>query len=137
MFAFMLIGLFFVFLSLMTGLLALCTSIGGWISAFLATIGLILQIVTTALMTAGYVRGKNAFSSNGQPAKVGAKAFAWMWTSVFLLFVASVLYCVSGVSGTPKRRTGNTGGRKRGGLFGSRGKRKSTNGVPEKSEYSV
>ncbi|EEH09041.1 conserved hypothetical protein [Histoplasma capsulatum G186AR] len=123
MFAFMLIGVFWVVLSLFTGLLALCTRIGAWISAFFAVLGLIFQILTSSLMTAGYVKGRNNFSSNGQPAKVGPNAFAWMWTAVALLFLSSCLYCVSG-TGRSKRRanataSGATTGHERRGFFKS------------------
>ncbi|OJD26116.1 hypothetical protein ACJ73_02503 [Blastomyces percursus] len=140
MFAFMLIGLFFVFMSLVTGLLALCTRIGGWISAFMATIGLIFQTLTTALMTAGYVKGRNNFSSNGQPAKVGPKAFGWMWTALALLFLASVLYCVSG-TGRSGRRTeatasGATAGRQRRGFFRSRRSKRASGDQGLGKEYA-
>ncbi|PGH09882.1 hypothetical protein AJ79_05609 [Helicocarpus griseus UAMH5409] len=140
MFAFMLIGLFFIFLALVTGLLAMCTSIGGWISAFLTVIGLIFQIVTTCLMTAAYVKGRNQFSGNGQPAKVGAKAFGWMWAATVTLFIASILYCVSGIRSGGRRggAGGGGGGRKRNsGFFKSRGgKRASTNGAGVDKEYA-
>lgn len=140
MFAFMLIGIFWVFLSLLTGLLALCTRVGGWISAFFATLGLIFQILTTSLMTAGYVKGRNNFSSNGQPSRVGPKAFGWMWTAVVLLLISSILYCISG-TGRSERRTnstasGATAGRQQRGFFKSRGsKRTSTGGTTDK-EYA-
>ncbi|ODH48475.1 hypothetical protein GX48_05452 [Paracoccidioides brasiliensis] len=106
MFAFMLIGLFWIFVAMTTGLLAFCTSIGGWLSSFFTSLGLIFQIITTTLMTVGYVKGRNNFSSNGQPAKVGSKAFAWMWTAVTLLFLASLLYCVAGVHSSARRSAG-------------------------------
>ncbi|PGH05037.1 hypothetical protein GX51_03134 [Blastomyces parvus] len=140
MFAFMLIALFWVFLSLVTGFLALCTRVGGWISALFATIGLIFQILTTTLMTAGYVKGRNNFSSNGQPAKVGPKAFGWMWTALVLLFMASVLYCVSG-AGRSGRRTeatasGATTGRQQKGFFKSRRAKRTSGDQGLDKEYA-
>ncbi|KAL9619645.1 MAG: hypothetical protein Q9160_005751 [Pyrenula sp. 1 TL-2023] len=51
MFAFVLIGLFFAVVSLFTGLLALCTRIGSYISGFVGLIGLFFQTLTAALMT--------------------------------------------------------------------------------------
>lgn len=51
MFPFILIGLFFAALSLFTGLLALCTRFGGYISGFLSWLALTFQTMTVALMT--------------------------------------------------------------------------------------
>lgn len=55
MFAFVLIGLFFAVISLFTGLLALCTRIGSYISGFVGLIGLFFQTLTAALMTYAYL----------------------------------------------------------------------------------
>lgn len=51
MFPFILIGLFFAVSALFTGLLALCTRIGGFISGFLSWLALTFQAITTCLMT--------------------------------------------------------------------------------------
>lgn len=51
MFAFVLIGLFFAVFSFFTGLLALCTRIGAYISGFLNMIALFFQMLTAILMT--------------------------------------------------------------------------------------
>lgn len=51
MFPFIIIGLFFSVLSLFSGLLAICTRIGSYISGFLAWLGLTFQVITTCLMT--------------------------------------------------------------------------------------
>lgn len=51
MFAFELIALFFAGCSLLTGVLALCTRIGAYLSGFLALMALIFQTATAALMT--------------------------------------------------------------------------------------
>lgn len=51
MFPFMIIGLFFAVLSLFSGLLALCTRIGSFISGLLAWLALTFQTITTCLMT--------------------------------------------------------------------------------------
>ncbi|PGH13462.1 hypothetical protein AJ80_06331 [Polytolypa hystricis UAMH7299] len=128
MFAFMLIGLFFVFVALVSGLAALCTRVGSWISTVFITIGLILQIITASLMTAAYVQGRRNFNSNGQHAKIGVKAFAWMWTAVALLWLASMFYCLGGVGGRkregphakkPNQRRGRFGGGRRGQVNGA------------------
>ena len=51
MFPFIIIGLFFAVLSLFTGLLAMCTRIGSYLSGFLAWLALTFQVITTCLMT--------------------------------------------------------------------------------------
>ncbi|OJJ51378.1 hypothetical protein ASPZODRAFT_373938 [Penicilliopsis zonata CBS 506.65] len=117
MFPFLLLGLFFATCSLLTGLLALCSRIGGYISALLAWIALIFQIITTCLMTAAYVQGRKHFNANGQHSSLGVKAFAFMWTAVVSLFLACLLYCLGGTVG---RKDGGYSGRKerRRGFFG-------------------
>ncbi|EGC42358.1 actin cortical patch protein Sur7 [Histoplasma capsulatum var. duboisii H88] len=86
-------------------------------------IGYYIPLRIQCFSAAGYVKGRNNFSSNGQPAKVGPNAFAWMWTAVALLFLSSCLYCVSG-TGRSKRRanataSGATTGHERRGFFKS------------------
>lgn len=51
MFAFALIALFFMACSLFTGLLALCSRIGSYLSSFLNMVGLFFQTLTACLMT--------------------------------------------------------------------------------------
>lgn len=51
MFAFMLIALFFAVCALFTGLLALCTRIGAYLSGFLTLIALFFQLIQASLMT--------------------------------------------------------------------------------------
>ena len=51
MFAFMLIALFFAVCALFTGLLALCTRIGAYLSGLLAMIALVFQLIQASLMT--------------------------------------------------------------------------------------
>lgn len=134
MFPFIIIGLFFAVVSLFTGLLAMCTRIGSYISGFLAWLALTFQVITTCLMTyvspytkfpylhiylsshsAVFVQGRHAFSSNGQTSKLGVKAFAFMWTASACLFISCLCYCLggavgrkdgSGYSGRKERRRG-------------------------------
>lgn len=51
MFAFMLIALFFGAMSLLTGVLALCTRIGSYLSGLLTMIAAFFQVINAALMT--------------------------------------------------------------------------------------
>ncbi|KAJ5933370.1 hypothetical protein N7454_005699 [Penicillium verhagenii] len=119
MFPFIIIGLFFAVVSLFTGLLAMCTRIGSYVSGFLAWLALTFQVITTCLMTAVFVQGRNAFQSNGQSAKLGVKAFAFMWTASATLFISCLCYCLGGAVG--RKDGGGYSGRKerRRGFFSS------------------
>ncbi|KAL4881037.1 actin cortical patch SUR7/pH-response regulator pali [Aspergillus karnatakaensis] len=108
---FELIALFFGVLSFFTGLLAMCTRIGSYISAFLAWVALIFQILASALITAVFVQGRNHFNNNDQRARLGVKAFAFMWTAVACLLLACVTYCMGGSVG--KRERGYSGRKQR------------------------
>lgn len=111
MFPFIIIGLFFAALSLFTGLLAMCTRIGSYLSGFLAWLALTFQVITTCLMTAVFVQGRDAFKRNGQNAHVGVKAFAFMWTASACLFLSCLLYCIGGAVG--RKDTGYSGRKER------------------------
>ncbi|KKY24762.1 putative actin cortical patch protein sur7 [Phaeomoniella chlamydospora] len=71
MFAFDLIYLFFAVCSLAVGLLALCTRIGSYLAGLFAMIAAFFSVLTAALMTAAYVKGRNNFISNDQTAHLG------------------------------------------------------------------
>ncbi|KAI9733303.1 MAG: hypothetical protein M1834_003387 [Cirrosporium novae-zelandiae] len=96
MFAFVLTAIFFAVCALFAGLLALCSRIGSYFSGFLASIALFFQTIAASLMTAAYVKGRDNFHSNGQSAKLGVKAFAFMWTAFACLFLAMILFCIGG-----------------------------------------
>lgn len=111
MFPFIIIGLFFAVCSLFSGFLAICTRIGSYVSSFLAWLALTFQVITTCLMTAVFVQGRSAFSSNGQVSKLGVKAFAFMWTATACLFISCLLYCLGGAVG--RKEPGYSGRKER------------------------
>ncbi|KZZ92683.1 actin cortical patch protein Sur7 [Ascosphaera apis ARSEF 7405] len=130
-FAFYLIEMFFAVCALIAGFMACCTRIGSWISSFLTLIALVFQIVTASLMTAGYVQGRNKFHHDGRHAKVGRYMFAFMWTSVVLLFISSILYCIAGIAPSAGKAKDEAFGKKK-----SNKRRKSSSGRAEKaSDY--
>ncbi|KAI5303957.1 hypothetical protein KEM56_007026 [Ascosphaera pollenicola] len=132
-FAFFLIEMFFAVCSLVTGFMACCTKIGSWLSSFLTLITLIFQIVTASLMTAGYVQGRKQFHHDGRHAKVGRYLFAFMWTSVVLLLISSMLYCMAGIMPSAMKAKDEM----RGQSFGKKGKksRKSSKAAEKASDY--
>ncbi|KAL8949335.1 MAG: hypothetical protein Q9222_004539 [Ikaeria aurantiellina] len=124
-FAFVLIALFFAVCALCLGLLALCSRIGSFLSSAMCSIALFFQTLTAALMTAAFVQGRNAFRSSSRTASLGRYNFGFMWAAVAALFLATVMFCVGGVTGGKKDKaysSKRTSGRKFGG-FGGRKKR--------------
>ncbi|KAA8647230.1 hypothetical protein EYZ11_004746 [Aspergillus tanneri] len=98
-FPFLLMALFFAVISLFTGFLAMCTRLGSYLSSIMAWVALFFQIISTCLMTAVYVQGRNKFNANGQTARLGVKAFAFMWTAVACLLLSCILYYMGGAVG--------------------------------------
>jgi len=115
MFAFYLIALFFSVVALFTGLLALCSRLGGYLSGLTTACALFFQTLAAALMTAWTVQGRNHFRNNGQGSKLGVKAYAFTWTAMACFLLSTVLFCLSGAMG--RDRTATTTPR-RGGFFG-------------------
>ncbi|KAJ5239610.1 Actin cortical patch SUR7/pH-response regulator PalI [Penicillium chermesinum] len=111
MFPFIIIALFFAVVSLFTGLLSICTRLGGYISGFLAWLALCFQTLTTCLMTAVYVQGRDRFNANNQRGRLGVKAFAFMWTATVCLFLSCLMYCLGGALG--RKETGYSGRKER------------------------
>ncbi|KAL4819338.1 SUR7/PalI family-domain-containing protein [Aspergillus spinulosporus] len=111
---FELIALFFGVLSLFTGFLAMCTRIGSYISALMAWLALTFQIIVTCLITAVFVQGRNKFNDNDQSARLGVKAFAFLWTSVVCWMLACLMYCMGGSVGRKDRGYSGRKQRRRG-----------------------
>ncbi|KAJ6071600.1 hypothetical protein N7499_009614 [Penicillium canescens] len=112
MFPFIIIGLFFAVCSLFTGLLSMCTRIASYLSGFLAWLALTFQGITTCLMTAVFVQGRDAFNRNGQNSQLGVKAFSFMWTATACLFLSCLMYCLGGAVGR-KDNSGYSGRKER------------------------
>lgn len=70
--------------------------------------------------------GRRNFNRNGQSAKLGVKAFAFMWTSVALLFLSTLLYCIAGAV-SPRGKKGG-GDKKPRGMFGGKDERRRSKG---------
>lgn len=123
MFAFYLIALFFAVCALFTGLLAMCSRLGGYLSGLTVSIALFFQALAAALMTyvlppttptssqrttsltlhsAWVVKGRNAFRSAGLEASVGRYLMGFAWASFACFFVATILFCLGGVLGGDK-----------------------------------
>jgi len=99
MFAFYLIALFFAVCALFTGLLALCSRLGGYLSGLNTAIALFFQTLAAALMTAWTVEGRNAFNKGGYRASLGKKAYGFTWAAMACFLIATVLFCTGGTIG--------------------------------------
>lgn len=87
---------------------------------FLYILNLYTWIYANLYISAVFVQGRHAFSSNGQTSKLGVKAFAFMWTASACLFLSCLCYCLGGAVGR-KDSGGGYSGRKerRRGFFSS------------------
>jgi len=99
MFAFFIIALFFAVCALFTGLLALCTRLGAYMSSLTTSVALFFQTLAAALMTAWTVKAQKAFKSAGQDASLGKYAYGFTWAAVACFFLAMVLFCAGGRAG--------------------------------------
>jgi len=105
MFAFFLIALFFAVCALFTGLLALCSRLGGYLSGLNVAIALFFQTLAAALMTAWTVQGRDAFKKGGHSASLGKKAFGFTWGAMACFVIATVLFCTGGAVGRDRSST--------------------------------
>lgn len=99
MFAFYLIALFFAAVALFSGLLALCSRLGGYLSAMTTFVALFFQSLSAALMTAWVVKGRNNFRSAGQEASIGRYNMGFTWGAVACFFLATIMFCLGGKLG--------------------------------------
>lgn len=99
MFAFYLIALFFAAIALVSGLLALCSRLGGYLSAMTTFVALFFQALAAALMTAWVVKGRDNFRSAGQEANIGRYNMGFTWAAAACYFLATVMFCLGGKLG--------------------------------------
>jgi len=105
MFAFYLIALFFAVVALFTGFLALCSRLGGYLSALTTAIALFFQTLAAGLMTAWVVQGRNAFRSAGFESHVGVILVAFTWTAFACFVISTVLFCTGGTIGRDRSKS--------------------------------
>ncbi|ONH70181.1 Protein SUR7 [Cyberlindnera fabianii] len=91
--AFLLIGLFFTLLALLPVLVSFCIpsltilNVG---TGFATSAALLFTALSAALLTAGYVKARNAFRDDGRTTHLGKTMLAFIWTSTFLLALSSL-----------------------------------------------
>lgn len=136
MFAFYLIALFFAAIALISGLLALCSRLGGYLSSLMTSIALFFQVLAAALMTSWVVKGRDAFRSAGFEARIGRYLMGFTWAAVACFFLATIMFCLGGRLGgdssSGMRRSRSTkSNRNRGSFLETDSQRR------VKSDYSV
>ncbi|KAF4621947.1 hypothetical protein G7Y89_g14401 [Cudoniella acicularis] len=91
-----------------TCLLAPCSRLASGVSGFLVANALFWFTLAASLMTAVFVKARNAFQSNGQSARVGRYAFGFTWGAWACMFLAAIFLfmgCGAGSSRSEKRRS--------------------------------
>ncbi|KAF1966925.1 SUR7-domain-containing protein [Bimuria novae-zelandiae CBS 107.79] len=99
MFAFYLISFFFAHIALFTGLLALFSRLGGYLSALTTFVALFFQVIAAALMTAWVAKGRDAWRSAGFESKIGTILMAFAWATFACYLLSSILFCLGGTTG--------------------------------------
>ncbi|QEU58309.1 Fmp45 [Kluyveromyces lactis] len=108
--AMLLIGLFFVVLTLIPMLLSFFkVGVGAVLSTVSIWLALFFITLAACLYTACYVKGRNTFRDAGRSASMNTKMFAFLWTSVFLLLLSSFWSIILSVTiGVQKVKGANT-----------------------------
>ncbi|EUC29186.1 hypothetical protein COCCADRAFT_8562 [Bipolaris zeicola 26-R-13] len=136
MFAFYLIALFFAAIALLSGLLALFSRLGGYLSSLMTSIALFFQALAAALMTAWVVKGRDGFRSAGFEARIGRYLMGFTWAAVACYFLATIMFCLGGrlggdSSSRMRRNRSTKSTRSRGSFLDTDSQRR------VKSDYSV
>lgn len=93
---FYLIGLFFTACAFVSGVLACIGRLGARIAGLVSIVALICYTIAVSLMTAVFVRARNAFVEDDRDAEIGSYAFGLSWGAFGAIFVAIVLFCLGG-----------------------------------------
>lgn len=104
---FYMIALFFIVLAWFASFLACCGRLGSAIAGLVAITGLFFLTLAVSLMTATFVKARDAFQAAGRDASLGRYAFGFSWGAWAALFIATVLF-ILGLRGD---KSGGGGGR--------------------------
>ncbi|KAL2268889.1 hypothetical protein VTJ83DRAFT_3735 [Remersonia thermophila] len=92
---FYLLALLFEVIALIVGMLALCSRVGSVLAGIVSAVAFVFLAAGVSLMTATFVKMRNAFVNDGRDASLGAYAFGFSWGAVAALLIATVLFCAS------------------------------------------
>lgn len=105
-FAFYLIVTPLTFFSLVLSIFGCFSRFGAACAAFIEFVALLFCTATSCMMTAAFVKARNAFTDNNISAHLGVKAFAFTWAVTALLMITFALLCCSCTGGSNGRSFG-------------------------------
>lgn len=105
---FYMMSLFFIAMTWFASFLACCGRLGSAIAALVAAIGLFFLTIAVSLMTATFVKARDAFHAAGRDANIGQYAFGFGWGAWAALLIATVLF---GLGIRSDKAAGGGGGR--------------------------
>ncbi|KAK1758701.1 protein SUR7 [Echria macrotheca] len=91
---FYLITLFFSVIAFFTGFLSCCSRLGSALSGLISLVALFFNTLAVSLMTATFVKMRNAFAADNREASLGTYAFGFAWGSWAALLISTVLFCI-------------------------------------------
>lgn len=99
---FYLIAVFFAVVAFFLSIFALFARLGAYITGLSAFIAVFFQALAASLMTAWVVKGRSAWQSVGNDAKIGEYAMGFTWGTFAAWFLASLFFCIGGSVGNNK-----------------------------------
>jgi len=112
MFALYLVGVIFIFLTVLTGLLALCSFFGSILAVFLSILAVLFWGAATILAQVTFIIYRNAINNTitqlNVSASLGTTMFVFSWVAAVCVFVAFFGFCLGSCcgSGESGRRRG-------------------------------
>ncbi|KAH8885650.1 hypothetical protein GQ53DRAFT_769877 [Thozetella sp. PMI_491] len=91
---FYILALFFEVLAFFTSFLACCGRLGSAVSGLVSMLALVVYTAGVSLMTATFVKMRDAFRADGREAEIGQYAFGFSWGAWVALFIATMLFCM-------------------------------------------
>ncbi|KAI1478234.1 SUR7/PalI family-domain-containing protein [Daldinia eschscholtzii] len=110
---FYLIALVFSVLAFFAGFVACCGRLGSAIAGLGALVALFFHTIAVSMMTAVFVKMRNAFIASGRDASLGRWTFGFSWGSWAALLIATILFCLGIRGGNSEGYTGRRWGRQR------------------------
>lgn len=89
---FYLIGFFFTVVGFFTGFLACLGRLGAALSGLTALTALFFYSLAASLMTATFVKMRDAFQDDGRDASIGRYAFGFTWAAWVCLLLSTILF---------------------------------------------
>ncbi|KAI6367413.1 hypothetical protein MCOR25_004950 [Pyricularia grisea] len=102
---FFIIGLFFEVIAFFVGFLACLGRLGAAMAGLVAGTALFFNTLAVCLMTATFVKMRNAFLANRMPAQIGAHGYGLAWGAWFALLIAVGLFFAGVAAGGGRKKS--------------------------------